>query len=86
MKFDGFLIMKKENNSGRGASLMAPGFDRLVSKREAAGLFGVSVRTLERMISAGQLSILKVRGCVRLRLSQVLRLAGIENPLTSSQS
>lgn len=65
---------------------MTPGCDRLVSKRETAGLLGVSVRTLERMISAGQLSILKVRGCVRLRLSQVLHLAGIENPLTSSKS
>ena len=54
--------------------------DRLVSKREAAGVLGVSVRTVERLVSAGSLHIQKVRGCVRLRFSQVMRVAGIDQP------
>ena len=68
--------MKNENNRGRGASLMTPGCDRLVSKREASEQLGVSVRTLEREINAGRLTKQKVRGCVRLRLSQVMQFAG----------
>ena len=71
--------MKNENNSGRGAPLVAPGCDELVSKQYAAVRYGVSVRTVEREISAGRLTKLKIRGCVRLRLSQVMQLAGF-NP------
>lgn len=59
--------------------------DRLISKQQAADILSVSVRTIERMISNGKLTIQKVMGCVRLRLSQVLQYAGIDNPLTSSQ-
>ena len=58
---------------------MTPGVDRLVTKREAAGMLRVSVRTVERVISSGKLTIQKVRGCVRLRLSQVMQFAGIES-------
>lgn len=52
--------------------------DRLISKQQAADILSVSVRTVERMISSGKLTIQKVMGCVRLRLSQVLQSAGID--------
>lgn len=54
--------------------------DRLISKREAAGLLGVSIRTVERTISHGSISIRKIRGCVRLLLSEVLLFGGIQHP------
>ena len=44
-------------------------------------MLSVSVRTVERMIACGDLPMQKVRGCVRLRLSQVLHRAGITNEL-----
>lgn len=75
--------MNSEKKTGWGASSTAPGLDRLVSKREAAGILGASVRTVERLVSAGSLQIQKVRGCVRLRISHVMRVAGIEQPETS---
>ena len=53
--------------------------DRLVSKTFAAEILGVSVRTIERLISSRQLTKNKVLGCVRLRLGDVLRVAGIQN-------
>lgn len=53
--------------------------DKLVSKPQAAEILGVSVRTIEREINAGHLTKKKVRGCVRLHLSQVLRFADL-NP------
>jgi hypothetical protein len=52
--------------------------DRLISKREAAGILGVSIRTLERAISHGAISVRKIRGCVRLLLSEVLLFGGIQ--------
>lgn len=54
--------------------------DRLISKREAAGILGVSIRTLERAVSNGTISIRKIRGCVRLLRSEVLLMAGIQEP------
>lgn len=54
--------------------------DRLISKREAAGILGVSIRTLERAVSSGTISIRKIRGCVRLLRSEVLLMAGIQEP------
>jgi excisionase family DNA binding protein len=74
------------NKNGWGASLAAPGSERLISKREAAEILGVSVRTVEREISAGNLPVQRIRGCVRLWLSRVLLHAGIESNLASSQS
>jgi len=62
---------------------MTPGVDRLVTKREAAEMMRVSVRTLERDVSAGKLRIQKIRSCVRLRLSDVRRLAGIQSELNA---
>jgi hypothetical protein len=66
------------NANGWGASSMAPGQDRLISKREAAGILGVSIRTVERAVSHGSISIRKIRGCVRLLLSEVLIFGGIQ--------
>lgn len=54
--------------------------DRLISKADAAGILGVSMRTLERIISAGRLNVRRIGGCVRLLLSEILFLAGIEFP------
>lgn len=74
------------NKNGWGASLTAPGSERLISKREAADILGVSKRTVEREISAGNLPVQRIRGCVRLCLSRVLLHAGIESNLVSSRS
>lgn len=65
---------------------MTPGGDRLITKQEAAGILGVTVRTIERLVSDGKLSVRKIRGCVRLVLSQVQRFAGIEVVSTSQSS
>lgn len=61
--------------------MIAPGIDRLINKREAAERLGVNVRSVERLIAAGILQKQKIGGCVRLRLSQVLKLSGIENEM-----
>jgi len=45
--------------------------DRLLSKRSAAEILGVSIRTVERLCSTGRLSKVMVLGAVRLKLSQV---------------
>jgi excisionase family DNA binding protein len=68
-----------------GASVVTPGCDRLISKREVAGILGVSVRTVERMVSASEIAVIKVRGAVRLRLSDVLKQAGIKSELNPSR-
>jgi excisionase family DNA binding protein len=47
---------------------------RLLSKPEVAELLGVSTRTVERMAAAGQLNSIKVRGAVRFRMVDVLRI------------
>lgn len=72
--------MKTNNiNSRRGAIEVAPGQDRLVSKREAALICGgISIRTLEREASSGRLPKIKLRGRVLFRLGDVLRLAKLE--------
>lgn len=43
----------------------------LVSKAEAAELLGVSVRTVERLIAAGQLRLLHIERASRLRLADI---------------
>ncbi|MES2659207.1 MAG: helix-turn-helix domain-containing protein [Verrucomicrobiota bacterium] len=77
-----------KNNTSKaqaGASLIAPGTDRLITKPEAAERLGVKVRTVERLIAAGELQKQKIAGCVRLRLSQVLSLSGIEIEMITPQ-
>lgn len=54
--------------------------DRLISKREAAGILAASIRTLERAVSNGTISTRKIRGCVRLLRSEVLLMGGIQEP------
>ena len=71
--------MKSKNNKSRGASSIAPGIEKLLSKQETADFLGVSVRTVEREISAGRLTKQKIRGCIRVRLSQVLSLSGLNS-------
>jgi excisionase family DNA binding protein len=42
-----------------------------VTKAEAAKLLGISVRTLERLIAAGQLPLLHIERASRLRLADI---------------
>ena len=49
---------------------------KLLSKQETADRFGVSTRTVERMFAHGELTKIKIRGCVRARLDEVQRLLG----------
>lgn len=67
-----------ENRAMKNESINEFWGDRLISKREAAGVLGVSIRTVERAISSGAISCRKIRGCVRLLLSEVLLMAGIQ--------
>ena len=79
-------VMKNHTSkTQRGASLIAPGTDRLITKREAAERLGVCVRSVERLISAGKLHVQRIGRCARLRLSQVLSLAGIQTEMIPSQ-
>jgi excisionase family DNA binding protein len=74
--------MKAPHRNSNSAGSPEP--DRLISKREAAEIMGVSVRTIEREVSAGKLLQSRVRGCVRFRLSDVFLLAGFTpNPSRS---
>ena len=45
--------------------------DRLLRKREAAAALACSARTIDRLVSLGRLTRVKVLGGVRFRLSQV---------------
>ena len=45
---------------------------RLLRKSEVAALLGVGIRTVERLISAGSLVKVKVRGAVRVPEASVL--------------
>lgn len=66
-------------NSRRGATELAPGQVRLVSKAEAALICGgISIRTLEREVSSGRLEKVKIGGRVLFRLGDVMRLAKLE--------
>ena len=47
--------------------------DKLLRKREVAEMWACSLRTIEREVSAGRLTRVKVRGAVRFRASEVLR-------------
>jgi excisionase family DNA binding protein len=48
--------------------------DRLLRKREAAVALACSPRTIDRLVSLGRLTRVKVLGGVRFRLSQVQAL------------
>jgi excisionase family DNA binding protein len=69
----------------RGASLIAPGADRLIDKQEAAEIFGFSVKWVERRIAEGALIAQTFGRSVRLRLSDVLKFARIESEIIPPQ-
>jgi len=48
--------------------------NRLISKKEATQILSISMRTLERIIASGELVKKKIRGSVRLRLLDVMKL------------
>jgi len=50
---------------------LTEGGDRLVCVKEAAAKLSVSVRTVWRMISDGQLEAVRFRRCTRLSLAQI---------------
>lgn len=60
---------------------MPPETDRLITKREAAKIVGFSVKWVERRIGEGVLKAQKMGRSVRLRLSDVLKFAGIESEI-----
>mgnify|MGYP003980921333 CR=1 FL=1 len=45
--------------------------DKLLSKKEVADLFSVSVRSVERLAARGKLKKVKIGGCVRFKLKEV---------------
>ena len=44
---------------------------KLLSKKEVAELFSVSVRSVERLAARGRLTKVKIGGCVRFKLKEV---------------
>lgn len=52
----------------------------LTSKKGAAKMFSVSERTVDRMLAAGELTKLKIRDCVRIKVAEIKRLLGEEAP------
>lgn len=46
----------------------------LLKKREVAARLSVCARTVERLVAAGKLTRIKVRGAVRFRMSEVQNL------------
>ena len=48
--------------------------DKLVSKKDVAEMYSVSVRTVERMMKFGTLKRVLIRSCVRFKLSEVKRV------------
>lgn len=47
--------------------------EKLLTKREAASLLSISVRTLDRMRSTGEIQATKVRGVVRFEPASIQR-------------
>ncbi|WPJ97641.1 helix-turn-helix domain-containing protein [Coraliomargarita algicola] len=50
--------------------------DILLTKKQASERLGVSERTIDRMIVNGELQRVRVRGCVRIRKSEIVQLIG----------
>jgi excisionase family DNA binding protein len=50
--------------------------EKLLRKKEVASLLALSARSIDRMVSSGQLDRVKVLGAVRFRLSQVQAIIG----------
>jgi excisionase family DNA binding protein len=58
----------------------------LITKAEAADQLGVSVRTVERLISAGRLPLVHVEGAARLRVADLEAYVDALVPLDTEQS
>ena len=74
--------MQRNENKDSGASSMPPETDRLINKREAAARLGVCTRTVERQADLGNLTRQLIGKAVRFRLSQVLKLGGLDMKIT----
>ena len=48
--------------------------EKLLRKREVASLLACSARTVDRLVSSGRLTRIKILGAVRFRFSQVQAL------------
>ena len=48
--------------------------DNLLRKKEFAIMIAVSLRTIDRMVAAGELEKVMVRGCVRFRESAAQKI------------
>ena len=56
---------------------------KLLSKKQVAELFSVSVRSVERLAARGKLTKVKIGGCVRFKLKEVeAMMEGEESTLT----
>ncbi|MBT3568757.1 MAG: helix-turn-helix domain-containing protein [Opitutae bacterium] len=56
---------------------------KLISKKQVAELFSVSVRSVERLAARGKLTKVKIGGCVRFKLKEVeAMMEGEESTLT----
>lgn len=44
---------------------------KLMSKKEVAEIFSVSIRSIERLAARGELKKVKIGGCVRFRLKEI---------------
>jgi excisionase family DNA binding protein len=44
---------------------------KLLSKKEVAEAFSVSIRSVERLAARGKLTKVKIGGCVRFRLNEI---------------
>lgn len=51
--------------------------NRMVRKKEAAEILGISTRSIDRLVSLGRLKKTKILGCVCFALKDVLRLGGL---------
>lgn len=57
---------------------MTPGADRLISKGEVAEILRVSTRTVDRLVSAGEITLRRVsKRRVCFQLAEILKHAGI---------
>ena len=73
-------------NSDFATSQEVPVVRLLITKAEAADQLGVSVRTVERLISAGRLPLVHVEGAARLRVADLEAYVDALVPLDTEQS
>ena len=63
-------------NESDGESIVNGSGPKLVSKAQVASMLNVSQRTVDREVASGRLVKIKIRGAVRFRLTDVLKLVG----------